>query len=514
MTKAFGASKLARAAVLMTGSTYVAYAAGLVASTIVARVLGPADYGRYAYVLWLSSVLVILMNNGLTTSSIRFVSEFLGRNQPWAATALVRRFAWWQVFTALVAGGGFLLVLPWLQPTGWTSHLFLFAAVTLLASWGKAAYLFRVSVAKGCGQFGMEALSVTIAALLSLIGVAVLAVTGAGLNEMLYLFVGINLSQWPMLWWLLKRNGLALPPLEEGKVLDADVQRQVRDHLLWTVALTLVAAFSNKSVETFLLNRHAGAEIVGFFAVAAALTRGGVDLLSSGLNSILMPTMAHGFGQGGTQRVGEITAEAVRMFHFLGMLLAGVGLMWAQPVVLLMYGAKYAPAASALEVMVVVGGVTLSNGALGALLSTTGNQRMRTAVLVSSLVISGAIAVALVPTWGLVGALVSHAVSTLVVLALTLVIIQRSLGISLPWSSLVRMSLAAVLSAAGVWVALQSLDNVWARWAGGLVFVPLYLWLTVRLRVWKARDVALVARYESKLPFLRPVLAYMARWAN
>ena len=79
---------------------------------------------------------------------------------------------------------------------------------------------------------------------------------------------------------------------------------------------------------------------VGFFAIGAALTRGGVELLASGVNSVLMPLMAHGYGQGGTTRVHAILSDSLRLYGFAGLLLAGVGFMWADVAVWLLLSIK------------------------------------------------------------------------------------------------------------------------------------------------------------------------------
>ncbi len=514
MSQQFGASALLRSVVMMTGSTYATYAAGLLASAILARTLGPDDYGRYAYVVWLSGLLVMVMNNGMTTSSIRFISEFLGRGLPQTARALARRFAIWQAASVVLASLLFLGVLPWLQPTGWASHLGLFVVVALLASLGKAVYLFRVSVAKGYGQFSIEAVASTATALLSLAGVALLAWKGSTLNEMLFLFVAVNLAQWPILWGLLYKHGHLKKSAEPPATIDADLGRRVKSHVLWTLLLALVGALSNKSVETLLLNRWADGAVLAYFTLAVSLTRGGVDLLSSGLNSIMMSTMAHGFGSGGVKRVGEITADAMRIFHFLGCMAAGIGLMLAQPVVFLMYGKAYEPAAWAFQVLMVVGGMTMCNGALGSLLSTTDNQRVRTIVTVCSIAVSALVALALVPKWGLNGALASHAASTFVVLGITLFFIQRYLGVSVPWGDLLRCTLTAVLALVIVGAPLLAWDNPWFRLVLGAVFVPLFGVLSVRLGTWRAKDVAMLGKVAQRFPAAGPVLAWMERWAR
>ena len=189
MSNQFGAKAMLRSALLMTGSTYVAYAAGLVASMLVARGLGPADFGRYAYLIWLSGVLVLLMNHGLTTSAIRFVSESLGRDDLAGAQALHRWFQKRQGWSILLIGALFLLGVPILKPAGWEGHLTYFAFVALVASATKAWYLFSISVAKGHGRFGVEASSVCALSLVNLVGAGIMVMMGVPLGGFMLLLL-------------------------------------------------------------------------------------------------------------------------------------------------------------------------------------------------------------------------------------------------------------------------------------------------------------------------------------
>src|SRR5215467_1896294 len=82
MNHAFGRTAALKAVIWTTGSTYIGYILGLLINILIARRLDAADFGRYAYLVWLSGVLVLIANNGLTTTGIKFVSETLGRNAP------------------------------------------------------------------------------------------------------------------------------------------------------------------------------------------------------------------------------------------------------------------------------------------------------------------------------------------------------------------------------------------------------------------------------------------------
>ena len=57
---------------------YAEYAATLVVSIVVARRLGPDDYGIYTLLMWVVAVGVAIANNGLITGVMKFIGESRG----------------------------------------------------------------------------------------------------------------------------------------------------------------------------------------------------------------------------------------------------------------------------------------------------------------------------------------------------------------------------------------------------------------------------------------------------
>jgi O-antigen/teichoic acid export membrane protein len=515
MPQRFAAKAIVRSALLMTGSTYLAYAVGLVINTLIARSLGPADYGRYAYMIWLSGILVLLMNNGLTLSVIRFVSERLGHQDREGAAHLHGWFRRRQVSNALGVGLGFLLLLPWLKPAGWEptlTALALFAGLALFSALAKAWYLFSISTAKGYGLFGIEAASMSWLSLGNLAAVSVLFALGSDLVGYLALFVVISIAHPLIAGMQLSRAGVH----HDNTRPDEDLLALVRPHLMWTILSTLVWAFSNKAIETFLLNALVGAEAVGFFTIAAALTRGGVEMLSVGLTTVLMPSMANAKGQGGMARVLSITSDSARYFHFLGTLLAGLGLFWAGPAIVLMYGESYKPAILLLQVMVMVKGITLSHGALGSLLTTTDHQRIRVLEAGVSVGLSALFALWLVPLYGLEGAITAHGISTLLVWIFVVIATRRLLGLRLPIGSMLRMNLAGVAAAALSWVVASLADMGMLRSGvlAGFIFLVSYPTLAVLMRVFTQRDLDHLAHLGERRPVLRRIYKLLSPHAQ
>jgi O-antigen/teichoic acid export membrane protein len=478
---------------------------GLLSNAIVARGLAPADFGRYAYVVWLCGGLVLLINNGLTTSGIRFVAELLGTGSLQAAQrthGYLRRLSLYSECVVLV---GFVAVAWSIRPVEWRHAMPVFVGVIVVSAFAKSRYLFDISIAKGYGQFTVEAYSTVSVGLLTMLLWVVLYLMHASLIAYLVGFGVSSLAYLLMAGLQLRRAGVGAAP---GRP-DTDVLSRLRRHLQWTVLLAGVAVFANKSIEVFFLNAVSGPSDVGFFSIGAALTRGGIDLLTSGLMTVLMPVMSNAFGQGGEEQVNRIFTDSLRVFGFAGLLAAGVGFYLAVPAVELLFGPGYLRAVLAFQVMVLVSGLTLGDSAFGALLATTDRQRNRAALVGLQVVITVLLAAVLIPAYGFVGALIAHAVSRLLGFACMFGWVSRTCTAKPPVRQLLRLLLAAGLAAAAAWgcaVLIHGLIGyVLAAVAYGLLLVP----LSLLARYWTKADFALVAR---SLQRYAPSAGRLHRW--
>lgn len=510
MSQQFSGAAAIRAAMMIMGSTYVTYAVGLLVSILVARHLGPDDFGRYSYVIWMAGILIAVGNNGLTLTVIRFVSESLGRKSVESARSVhgwALRLQWACLGLMSVA---FVLASRHLAPDGWQGPLAGFVAIALVAGIAKAIYIFDSSVAKGYGRFDVEARSTVAMSMASIAIVLVLVYFDAPLMGYLLCFMFVSIGHGAMSTWLLRSGGM----ISSRQALEPELERRVRGHLLWSVMLVLAYTFSNRSIETYLLNVTVGPAEVGFFTIAAALSRGGVDLLSSGLMTVMMPIMAHAFGEGGVDRVSTIMGNALRYCFFIGLLLVGVGLLVSRPGVALMYGEKYAEVVLPLRVMILVGGLTLGESVFNALLSTTDNQRLRVVFSCTSLVIAVVFAFALVPTFGLLGAVLSYACSRSLMFAVYVTFIVRMMRLQLPVREFVRLLGCALLAGAIPFGLVLLVPGLWSELVAGVVFALLFVATTVFFNAWRSSDVGHFLEFLERYPLLHGRMSgFLERWA-
>jgi len=511
MAGAFTRVGALRAAAVMTLSTYVTVALGLVVSAILARSLGPDDYGRYAYLLWLVGLLVTIGNHGLPISATRHISELKGAGQEAEASSLYSWLKRWQWTSLLATASVFAACMPFVEPIGWSGHSLLFTALCILCFVPKAFFFFHTSVAKGHGAFWIEASGNMLMSIAYTVGVALLAWFHASLMANLWWFAAISMAHMVVMVLMLRKSeirGSTCP-------LPTDLRARTQMHLRWTSLQVFVAALSNRTVETYLLGRLIGPAEVGYFAIATNLVRGGIELVSSSLTTILMPSLAHARGSGGVAQVNVIMQDTLRYFAVLGALMAGLGWLLAEPGVSLLYGHRYGAVAQAVQLMSLISGVLLIEAPFSSVLATLDDHRFKTGLSVLYFALSAAFALLLVPSHGITGAIAANGLTRLTTFLLCAVWVRRSLGLSMPWmdGGRVLMSAAGAMTLAGGLV--HAVGGVPIQWLAGFVFATAFMGLTLFTGVWKPKDIQLLAKITQRFPalarFTAPLLARAAR---
>jgi O-antigen/teichoic acid export membrane protein len=501
-------SGLAAGILLMTLATYVAYAVGLASNAFIARGLTPVDFGRYSFVVWLSGWLVLTINNGLTTTGIRFISELVGGGSVESARRthgyLLRLSRYFEV--AVLASTA--LVLWIISPEDWAGAVPLFIGVVLVSAYTKARYLFDISVAKGYAQFKVEAWCTITVSLLTAVALAALFLLRAAFSAYLLLFAISSIGY--LLMASLQLRALGLAPAAERP--EPQVLERLLPHLRWTTLLTAVAIFGNKSVEVFILNVTGEPQDVGFFTIGAALTRGGLDLLISGLMTVLLPVMSNAFGRGGQSEVQRIFHDSVRYFAFAGLLAAGAGYFLAAPTIELLYGQGYLRAIPAFQAMVLATGLTLGEASFGALLSTTDRQRSRALLVAGQIGITVVFAAVLIPLYGFYGAIAAHVASRLLGFLLMTVSVRRMYSTPLPVTQWMRLMMAAIIAGVAALAWGELVPGVIGQCVAALLYAAVLIPATLVLRCWNDTDFALIERLlERHLPRSRGTRQLIAR---
>jgi O-antigen/teichoic acid export membrane protein len=305
---------------------------------VIARALGPADFGVYAVLAASVALVGGLAEGGLTEAAVLRLSA-VWPAQPDAARARASAFFWLRLgLAAAVVGVGCLVAGPaaarllGLPDGGGLLRWALLGIVATGASGAVSAMLQATSAWRRMSSLTLvnTGLTAILALVLAVVGrldlVAALVVLGIGTSLASFL---VGRGMLPAEWRLRLPSAGALAE-EAGHLLRTG-------RWLW---LASVFAMLTANAEVLLLNRQADLALVGAYALALNLANK-ADLVNTSLYTVLLP---------GVARLRDRTAIAsyVRRGVLRGGLI-GLGLLVlipiSEPLITLVYGADFAPAA-------------------------------------------------------------------------------------------------------------------------------------------------------------------------
>lgn len=487
---------LLRNVALVAMASYVESAVGLLAGVLIARTLGPVDYGHYAFGIWMCGALIMAGNNALPMSAIKFLAEARGASREDLAAALVRRFLRLQLVSSGLLLAIFGVVMAIRPVADWADQLPLMLGIAVVAVWSRAGFWMRGAITKGYELFVPENVALAVTALANLVLVVVLAWKGASVAEFFALYAVLGIVSNVLVRHMMRQRGVA-PGLA---TIPDDLDRRLRKHLVLTGIMMLLVVATNKAVEMTLLKIHTSPETVGYFAIAGALTKGAVELLAGGMAAVLLPAMARRFGQAGAHSLGRMLAESARLYWFVGMAIAGLGLTVSEGLVHLLYGERYEGAIPALMWHLVISGLLVVNGAAAAVLTASDRQMDRIRVIVCALIVNLIAGFLLIPRFGLNGAIASFAITQLCDSGLAWWYAHRRTKVQLPFGPMARITAAGLIATGLGYLVAEALHLKLAFLGGAVVFLGTYLPLTVLFRTWRAGDFEVIANVVGRLP--------------
>lgn len=484
-----------RSVTIVSVATYIEYALGLVVSIWIARTLGPADFGRYAFTVWLCGWLVICSNNALTTSSTKFIAEAYGAGAPDIASHIAHRLNQLQYASSFIVVALFVLGTLILQPSVWSPFLLSISVLVIVAVVARSGNFMLAAIQKGQEHFEPEAIAAVFTSVIGLILIIVAAIAGVGLLG----FIGIYAVTSLMLNLVNRIAHRRLcTPFASGPI-PPQTNRRLNHHLRLTAALVVLGSFGGSTIEVFMLNTFSTKEAVGFFAIAATLTRGAVQLFSVGLTSTLLPYMAKSFGERGLEQAASFLSEATRFYWAAGLAIAGLGLVTTPDIVTLMYGQRYVEAIPAIETMLVLAGLLLVGNGIAAFQTVVDRQGDRIRITTVTIVANAILGIMLIPRMGLSGAVLTYIGTRLTAMALSIYYLRRATPDGLPIAPMSRLLVVGIASTIAAWLITEAIPSRWGFVAGAAAFVLIYVPASILVRYWSDEDFRLMTMITNRL---------------
>ena len=415
-------------------ATRLAFSAvsSIATSAIAARVLGPAATGVLAYVLWSATLVALVAGLGMQTAATKFVAELLATGRENAAGWLARRIVRVQLWTCLVATP-VVFVLGRFSGAGQVGLYLVAAALmvaftfqqtgtALLAGGRRYRIAARITIFTSCTQL--------------LLFVAVAAMHGG-----VFAFVAAQATTTALQSLFLHRAVVRMLPASEnepGEALTLLAQR-FRKFVAIDVYLVILDQVIWQRTEVFFLALYADGRSVAIYAIAIALS-GKMTEGAGALFHSLWPAASHTYARDGMRALRNVYRDSLRMVFLVVAPLAVAVAAAAPAIIHILYGSPFESAIPVTRILFLVLPLSIAVIALNPVLYAGNWQAVSVPMDTATAVLNIALDVALIPRYGLMGAVVAGCVPQVLQAGLLLLYLSRRLECGAPWKSLARIA--------------------------------------------------------------------------
>lgn len=480
-----------RALVWLTASEIVFNIASYVVHASVGRILGPADYGRYGLVITLTTMIIVLVGNGLPTAMSKYLSEVFEK-APWKVPLIKREGAKMQVVIMGSLTVLFFLASPLIARfLGDPSLAPLFALSSLIIP-AFAAASFYLHYYSGLHYFRFQAMLKIIrsfARLLFIIGLAFLfglpgSVAGYILAPLSVFIVGLVADR------VITKRSFSQKPEEgfsfSGKVLLAYAWPFTLFLLFYEFVLTLdlylVKAILKDDVATGLYN--------------AAITVGRIPYyLFYALAVLMIPAIAKAQADRGPAETGALVGKSLRLMAFLLFPFVTLLAVYAEPILRLFYGDRYRGAVEAMSIFSLGAGFLTVFYVLSFALHGAGRVSIPMKLAAIGVFFTFVLNFFFIPPFGIEGAAAATSVISFFLMIAVLIYTKRHFSVALPAS----LWVVSILSAAGVIVLSRVLPSgPLSFMVSGTLLFALYYAPLIAFKQLKKDDLAPLAKLFKK----------------
>ncbi len=391
-------------------SIYTEYVLGLVCSIIIARTLGATEYGVYSLLIWVAASSIILINGGINTGQIKFLSEFNKKyDEDYTLSALnyFRKIQTAKTIFILLIGAS---ISEFIIAKFNFGEYRTFYWIILISVLFKGRYMFHVSIAKGFEHFDkLSKLSLIVTPInLVFIIIAGIYIKNIGIFIYIYFFTSILFY---LFSYLIIVKPIGINRLSNTNLNKNDLSR-INNYLKITSVIVILSYFVSKELELFMLGWLAEPSDAGLFRIAMTLA-GSIMLMAPGVfSSVLLPMMSKSLAES-KQIANRRFYDSTRILIILSIPITTFIIYISNSLVIAIYGEEFANAGIALSICIVaVTIVTIADSAQSYLLSAE-KQKTVLYILIIALFLKISIGYFLIANYQLIGAAVTYLIAIL-----------------------------------------------------------------------------------------------------
>jgi stage V sporulation protein B len=493
-------NNLVKSALWVTISEIIFNLSGYVIHSAVGRILGPADYGRYGLIVTLTTMVIILIGNGIPTAMAKYLSEVFTANpslvpvikrqamimQSLLIAAVTTLFYFFAPFLAAILGDNSL------------THLFRIS-VWIIPSFALASFYF--SYYTGLHKFNLQSILKTTRSVLKVVIIISLAwfwgvpgsVFGYAAAAMSVYLIAFGIDK------IIFSKDLKNKILEQQKTAQGpiDVSFDYRKLLnyAWQVILFFLAYELLISIDLYLVKGILHNDyLTGIYN--AALTVGRIPYyIFYALTVMLLPVISKTTAENNHLETNKIISQSLRLMFIL--LIPGVILMseFTRPIIKIFYSSVYLDAAYPMSILVYGVGFLTIFYVMSFVLNGAGKTKIPMGISIFGVLINTLLNYFLIKKYGLIGSALATTLTSFVIMLIILFYIRRDFGKIIGFKSLLKMGCAGLIMYFASFFFSKG-EMVFVLWS--LILFVLYLAVLYLLKEIRKEDLLLIKEIVSR----------------
>lgn len=471
----------------------------LVVGIVLARNLGTEQYGMYSLLMWFLSLAGLMVNLGIGEMTKRFVAEAVGQQNHRAVKGIVR-------FTLIVrASAGLIASLLILGLASYLSKVFhspvddsyfmLMAALLL-------PYIMFVTfsgIFAGFQKFEYSAALTLMVSPLRTVLVIIFGFLGLGVKGVLTIYLGLWIVAIVLGIILLKRL-IPLQDMLKPALLEPERRKGAVKYSLAAMGILGVDYVLWQQAEVMFLGMWRPVTEVGFYNMAYKFPSTAVESVPFVFGGTLLPAISEQFGKGNMDKIKQIYRNAARYLMMLSFPIATGGIALSQPLIILLYGADYAPAIILMQIIFIP---LAMRGLMHSVSSVIYGIKepgfiLKTGIIL--IIVSIGLNLWLIPKYGAVGAAIATSIPRIAALPFYIRFISKKIGERWPVRDTLKIALASIIMGVSVYAIQYFCSNIVSICVGvpaGIVIYLIALFITGSIGT---EDIDILKRVETRLP--------------
>ncbi|HRZ95861.1 MAG TPA: flippase [Candidatus Moranbacteria bacterium] len=514
-------STLAKSALWVTISEIIFNLSGFVIHSVVGRILGPADYGRYGLVVTLTTMVIILIGNGIPTAMSKYISEIYDTN-PRLVGVIKRQTIILQSILIGVVTIIFYFSAPLLAKIlGDPTLTPLFQISTLIIPLFAAAS-FYFSYYTGLHKFGIQSFLKVARSLFRIIYIISFAYF-FGVKGSISGYIAAPASIFLLALFIdklkvskeLKANEIELSssPLGRGtkgegkNIQDASLirpsgtfsQREKGDvvtfdwHRLtnyaWQIVIFFLAYELLISIDLYLVKGILHDDyLTGIYN--ASLTIGRIPYyIFYALTVILLPVISKSTAEKNSKKTSEIISQSLRLMLLLLVPMIILMSIYSRPIIKIFYSNKYIDAAYPMSILVWGVGFLTIFYVFCFVMNGAGKVKKPMILSIIGLIINTVLNYILIKKYGIAGSAVATSISSAIITFIMLYYIWKDFGVKINLTGFSKMIVAGIIMYAASMLFNRG-ELIFMLWSA--ILFSLYIVILILLGEIKKADIILV----------------------